>query len=576
MTDQDIGYLNTLSPDEAYQFILRERPKQAAWKFLLDFQPGQKGLVLEGRAGSVSIELSKHYREIILIQDNADIVSNITHRAASLEVNNMTVICSASVLGIPFAQSTFDCVIIHDIGARLPGQGESSATLFPLLLEAKRVLKADGTLLVTGDNNSLFIRIRSELKRLKAFVMGNPVRQRRLGRKRPAKALCSPPAQGFHQVEGMIREAGFQHRNLFAITPCLIPFEEVTRIKKSGHMSRLKQWVSPAFAIIATQKTAPDSFLNRFSKAVFGPLGGEEMTRYISGNPDSVMLIYKTREGGAVIRLPLTSVSLARCQKNLDTLHALSKKQTVLSGRIPRVIDRGTFEGQPYFIESLIAGSVIRSDKTASLNRVVHEAASLLTRFHQETIERRMIDKKEFSRIASPFISGVLPYIQEDAQSAFRYIVDFVQDRLLGRELPLVFSHGDFQADNILVNPDNCSIQGLIDWDLAGDAALPLLDLLYLFLYTEEMTGQGDFKYIFLRQFCPLHLNNDVMASFEQYRTALGIASDQTLPLIIFFWLHHVAFRTERAGRQLNGWMNQFFYPILSKIYETVQREKDA
>ena len=561
--DKDIVYLNTLPLDEARQFIARERVKQAAWKFLLDFQPGQRCLVLEGGVGSASIALSEHYQEIVLLQNNPS-----TPCLTQGWTNNITVVCSSFFAALPFTESTFDCVILHDIGTLFAGRNETEATLLQSLLEAKRVLKSEGTLVVTGDNKSLFLWLRSKLKYLKA-----PADEKKRLRGLP------PPVTGLSHVDTMIRDMGFQHRSLFSMTPRLIPFQEVSRI---GAGRAVQKWMRPAFMIIATQKSAPDSFLNRFSKIVLSHLGDVEIIRYISGNPDSVILIVRAEqrsgvERSAIVRLPLTKTSATRCQRGVDALQTLSGRRTVLSGLVPSVLGHGVFCDQPYFIESLIPGRVIASPQPAALGRVVREAASLLTLFHQETAQPCFIDRTVFSRISSPFISTILPHIKgSDAQKSFGYIMDVMRERWLGVTLPLVFSHGDFQADNMILNPDTLRIQGVIDWDLSNDPALPLLDLLYLFLYAETMLGRGHFEDIFMRQFFPLRLDNGTMTVIDNYCRAIGISSDDILPLLIFFWLHHVAFRLERVWRQLDRWMDQSFYPILLKVYETVRGEKAA
>ena len=572
------------------QFIARERAKQAAWQFLLDFKPGQKALILEAGAGSVCMALSRRYREVVLMQDNPDTLLDVTHRCAKADLNNIVFVCSSFLLGLPLPNATFDCIVLHDISTLLsPCGGIKPASLRRLLSEAKRVLKSDGTLVVTGDNKSLLLWIRSKLKRLKAFV---------IGRKRPQGP---PSAQGFHQLDTLMRDIGFQHQDLVSITPRLIPFRQAALLSQvlTPFQARIKQSMSPAFAIIATPKGPRISFLNRFSEIVLDHLGGGEIQslKYLAGNPDSVILLYNVqplspqrptgvttpagdvrslpRVGGAVARLPLTTISLARCQRNYDALHTLSEKPTVLSGLVPRVVGKGEFCGQSYFIESLIPGCVITSPKPASLGRIVNESAFLLTAFHNETAQRRVIDAIEFSRVASPLIEGILPYIKlEEARTCFNDMIDVIRERLLGSALPFVLSHGDFQADNMIISPDTLRIHGVIDWDISGDSALPLLDLLYLFSYKETMLGRGDFNDVFLRKILPLNLNEEEMPLFSTYQSVMGISSDQTLPLLIFFWLHHVVFRLEPLWRQFSGWMNRCFYPILFKVHEAVQREK--
>jgi hypothetical protein len=589
-----LDHLNTLPPQEAYPFISRERERLSGWRFLLNLSEGQEGLVLATGRGTVACSLSRYYHRLVVAQEKGD-ASHLSQRATDTHRNNMAVVGVSFLQPLPFGDTLFDCVILYDIGTFFPKNRSKALHLRQLLFEAHRVLKKDGTLVVISENNNWVCQIRSALKYLKNRILTQKDRT----------PYFAQDAFGCHQVNSILRDIGFQQRHLFGLSPHLSPFADAlpidphndakwprpspdkglaernpstTTIKPSPLL--LKKWTSPAFAITATHAETQDSFLNQFSTLLLHEVGGETVTlqKYINGKPDVVILIYKIgqggKEAGVVARLPLTKISLARCQRNMDTVHLLSKRNSVLWGKVPRKVCAGTLCGQPYFVESLFPGTVMLRPNAVRLQIVVNEAAPLLTAFHKTCVIKRLMDKSAFDQIASPFFHGVLPFLKnEEMRGRFQYVIDGIQERLLGTLFPLVYSHGDFQAENMILDPTTFKIEGIIDWDLSQSEGLPLHDLLYLLLYKETLLGRGDFETIFLKRLLPLRLDPEDENHFTAYQQAIGIASDHLLPLQIFFWLHHIAFRIEPVWPQFTAWMNSAFYPVFLQVEKAIRQK---
>ncbi len=591
-----LNHLNTLPLQEAYPFIARERERLAGWRFLLDLSKGQEGLVLETGRGTVSCVLSRYYHRLVAVQENGDALANLGRRAADTHRNNVAVVGASFSEQLPFDDAIFDCVILYDIGTFFPKHRSRTSLLQRLLFETHRVLKKNGTLMVISENNNGVCWIRAALKYLK---------NRMMMQKDKAFPYFAQNAFRCHQVDSILREVGFQQRHCFGLSPHLSPFADAfpidshndaqwhrsssDRAQAEGSpstttvkpvFSSLKKWTSPAFAITATRSEKSDSFLNQFSTLLLKELGGEKVTlqKYINGKPDVVILIYKIgqggREAGVVARLPLTKISLARCQRNMDTVDLLSKRNSVLWGKVPRKVCAGTLCGQPYFVESLCPGTVMLRPTAVRLQIVVNEAAPLLIAFHKTCVIKRLMDPTAFDQIISPFFQEVLPFLKdEEMRSRFQYVIDGVRERLLGTLFPLVYSHGDFQVENMILDPSTLKIEGIIDWDLSQSEGLPLHDLLYLLLYKETLLGRGDFETIFSRRLLPLRLDLQDESHFTAYQRAIGISFDHLLPLQIFFWLHHITRRIEPVWPQFNAWMDSAFYPVFMQVEKAIRQE---
>src|SRR5205085_2711913 len=70
----------------------------------------------------------------------------------------------------------------------------------------------------------------------------------------------------------------------------------------------------------------------------------------------------------------------------------------------------------------------------------------------------------------------------DDLQSA-------VVGGLAGMELPVVWLHGDFKVENLVVDARTSRLSGVIDWEHSEPEGLPFLDLWYLLFYNRAIRG---------------------------------------------------------------------------------------
>jgi aminoglycoside phosphotransferase (APT) family kinase protein len=128
--------------------------------------------------------------------------------------------------------------------------------------------------------------------------------------------------------------------------------------------------------------------------------------------------------------------------------------------------------------------------------------------------------------------------------------------------------HGDFAPRNILVTPDGAALTGIVDWELAAQDDLPLLDLLLLLLWVRMVVHRCE-------------LGNIVRAllagaEWTRHEQALVDAAEVALPgdavgmraLVLLCWLRNVAASLRKcqgcAGHRL--WMLANVEAVLQSV----------
>jgi aminoglycoside phosphotransferase (APT) family kinase protein len=70
-------------------------------------------------------------------------------------------------------------------------------------------------------------------------------------------------------------------------------------------------------------------------------------------------------------------------------------------------------------------------------------------------------------------------------------MISIIKDKLLGRKIWLVASHGDYGYGNILIDPDTGRLQGVIDWDTGRKEEFPWIDMLNMAIQNEKSNNSN-------------------------------------------------------------------------------------
>jgi aminoglycoside phosphotransferase (APT) family kinase protein len=234
---------------------------------------------------------------------------------------------------------------------------------------------------------------------------------------------------------------------------------------------------------------------------------------------------------------------------------------------LPTALASGHLAHRPFVVQRMFPGisanRVIASGDEAT--RVLTAAAASIGELHRCTASPSTVDAAALERwVDSP------AYVVRQLAATFagRKAGDAATNRLAaelhqaleGRTVPVGWMHGDFAPGNILVSADGVSVLGIVDWELAGSAELPPIDVVALLLTTRAQQRRRELGYV-VRE-C---LNGRPWTEFEQ--ELLDSACSQ-LPgtqidsrtLVLLWWLRYVAGNLTKSTRyarsRLWAWWN--------------------
>ncbi len=189
---------------------------------------------------------------------------------------------------------------------------------------------------------------------------------------------------------------------------------------------------------------------------------------------------------------------------NADVIEELSKGSRLAPRErslLPPILTRGTVLGVPYCIEGMLPGVPFLdllgqsrfSTKPEIVKRSLRSATDFLLSLPRPTPEKHESARKSRRKATSSkleLLEIFLRWVPEELEGLSRF-----KGRLLAlldqldSGLPVVFHHGDYGPQNILVNPDTGILGGVIDWDLAEEFGFPLIDLSHLLVCCRWKAG---------------------------------------------------------------------------------------
>ncbi len=563
------SFLNAIEPSLADTLRHFAGEKQTGWRFFLDISADKSALVMESGMNMGAPALARNFRHVVAVYRDANVAGCARVKAREDNIENLDIVLLKDLKRLPFKDAAFDAVIINDIEGGFPGEASGGPVDADALIgESSRVLNDRGFLFAAWSNtNPFYLRLRKG---------GNKTKIKK----------TSGFSSGIAGVEASTRKAGFSESSMMLLDPGMYPAREIRPIRLEGGndavrnpnikkwlISRLKdttlrQWLLHAFAVSARKKSDTPSFIEALRERIEAASGRSnlQLLSYRLGNPSVVIVMFG--EGGAgmspsmVARLPLTPHSLERCRRNVRAISAISGGSTVLSPMVPRLVESGELKGQAYFVETAVNGGVVDSHDTA-ISGIINDAVSALTSFHLQTLRETRIDEAVFSRLLGGIFDSISPYVDEEARDEFAGLTQAIKERLLGQTIPLVFMHGDYKDENIIIGHDDKRINGIIDWDLSEEEGLPLLDVCYLLSYRNLSVGNMALPESIVGKLMPLKEGSAEFRIIGSYCSALGIKAEFCNPLIAAFWLHHIGRRIGVDLRASRHWMEGNFYRVL-------------
>lgn len=411
---------------------------------------------------------------------------------------------------------------------------------------ARTILKPDGVFCVIFDNAYGYTRL-----------------LRRKG---------SAHAYSLTKMTQKLREAGFSHIQCYAFykeEKKIVDVSQLSAIAKRIQAASLKDAIKfkilrraifrkfqPSYVLLAHRVEPRKTFVT----ALVEGIKNENTFEIIAGNPNTAVIIAQTH----VTRVPLDTLSKARCRINCKNLRRM--QDTEFSAYVPKVLKKTAFGAYTCYRETKHSGLIIDypAKKLAFLTR---EAIEYIIAFHTRTRRDIVIDTACFQRLFSREFSRVTPHLDAVYQQRLATIKEMLQNKLMNTPFKTVWQHGDYKIENIFFAPGSLRLKTVIDWDLARKEGLPLLDVLYLLIYIDNLKTKEWISTIFRERFLKENFNRVEKESINAYMRALGLSTRYVRPLMAMFWITHIA---SRYGQLLQGESAQKEKFMRENVYRTI------
>lgn len=531
------------------ELISIRNPKRYAWQLVMESGAWDRVLCLDTTLGSASIELAKRFGEVYCLMRGVDEGLCVNRRL--MEHNKVGIhpfVCD-TIPRLPFRGAIFDAVVVTSleqfVPSSIPGR-QAEDWIGRLVEEVRRVLKPGGRFGLVGRNRFGYDRVRAQLEFRNQF------------KERPAVSLPT--------IRQALSRSKFSGQEMFSMLPDPYECREIVPAGKSGFkssyigpwdrlMRRIKssRQFSPGFFLSASENLAGKSILDSLMEECHSRLGKRlgwksvpRMDRLLVTNPNAVILMAggKTpEERMVVIRIPLDEVSVTRCQANRQALIETRKLGGWMSSKVPEFFAEGQVQGQPYFVEECLQGRII-VDWDVQVPRHTEKSVEALLELHCRTAVKTKIDESVFEASVVPGIDRLKPLLTVQQMELLQPIADYLKKNFMGREIPLVRTHGDYKIENIIFNEKGTEFIGVIDWDLSRAQGLPGLDLIHLLTYNRILRDQTHYGAVVSEILFRSHWDPTEISQVKHYMEQMEIEDFLCLPLCLAYWLDHVAYRS--------------------------------
>ncbi|HEX5505365.1 MAG TPA: aminoglycoside phosphotransferase family protein [Thermomicrobiales bacterium] len=256
------------------------------------------------------------------------------------------------------------------------------------------------------------------------------------------------------------------------------------------------------------------------------------------------------RPATAVLKLPVTAAGAAGLLRQRATLATLRADPRLRgwSALLPECLAAGEVAGRFYLVERALPGHPATDALAgrAASAPFLRAAADAIGELHRRTATTAAVDAAALDRwVDRPLgllrgARAAAPRAPGQARALDRLAAE-LRGALAGRRLCVGWTHGDYWPGNLLLAPGGAALTGIVDWDRAEAADLPLLDLVYLVLTTRQLATGRELGAVALALLDEAGWLAGERALLDAARAALPGASPATPALVLLAWLRHVA-----------------------------------
>jgi ubiquinone/menaquinone biosynthesis C-methylase UbiE len=501
----------------------------AGWKFITDLSNAENALDLSCGTGIISLNLCRSFKNVFAMDRSLEQLKLAKKMIEARGFKNLTTVHGDDTKTLPFPSEYFDLICVNGALEQVPLNSEDfrsdlKGKLFkgldvtikqrvganPLkiqmnyLNEINRILKPNGTLyLATGNkfNYHLFLKTSHTHTKL-SYTSLIPRFIANMYSLVARKGSYRSYTHSYFSLKKILGNCSFKQIDFYSLKPDHRLFYEIIffdnrkaqQVPERDIKEKIKEglyrnkYFCPSFGIVANKERGRNNFLQSILNLVVKEnKGNYDVNKYHvmkKGNVvlDLVDMNDKTR--GLIVKIPIDDVSESQNVKNYAILSRIHENPSIpqdVKGLIPRPIGKHTVNGQNIYIEEkfngLQAGRAVRDEQVK--DRVIRNAFDFIVGLHKATLRRVRWTENDYSKMIGNSIERVLR-VGKKGEGAFAKIDNMLRNKFVGREISVAQKHGDFSFPNILINPENHGILGIIDWDNSEDGYPLLIDLLNL------------------------------------------------------------------------------------------------
>ena len=264
------------------------------------------------------------------------------------------------------------------------------------------------------------------------------------------------------------------------------------------------------------------------------PLGTQRVMRT---DNDTAVVMIEDRSGRRVVRLALSDAAangIDRHVRALTAMHGFAATRGIDTERLPLVLDTGMCLGHRFSIETAKPGVRPALATIESVSRAV-EAFQWCHQFQRQV--RNLDDDCLKSLVDEPVaVLTADNRVSRGDLATFRALRGHLHDSLSGLDVITSRTHGDAWLGNLLIDPVDSRVVGILDWEDSTHDGLPDIDLLHL--WTSVRSG-----YAIAEAYNDLTVQELVGLQFCRMPNPTLPAG----PLVMLAWLLHTSGGVRRA-----------------------------
>ena len=267
----------------------------------------------------------------------------------------------------------------------------------------------------------------------------------------------------------------------------------------------------------------------------------------------------------AAIKLPESENAASGLVREADVLSQLGSDPRLAGWRslLPELLAVGEIDGAPYVVETLMPGIDGRRllARGAAPWEVMEAVAAAVEPLHRNTCVELVVGHA----LLRKWVGEPLAMLEHRAQrngrigrrrsEALERLRTEVQCALLGKRVSAGWVHGDCVPGNVLFDPLDGTVTGIVDWELASAFDLPLLDIVQLVLSTRMHTRRRELGEVVIDVLGAGGWTDEERALLATARSRLPGDHPPWRVLVLLAWLRHTASMLAKATGYADNWL---------------------